>query len=88
MNYYKLTDLGGIERFSGRILHHDGRVYVNPTEEVLRSAGYKPLLKDPVPEDAGAPDAEEVPIVYRSVYRDEGDSIRESYERGDYRDEV
>ena len=88
MNYYKLTDTGGIERFTGRILHHEGRVYVNPQEGVLRSAGYKPLVQDPIPEDAGDMDAEGFPIVYRLVYEDEGETIRERYERGDYRDEV
>ena len=88
MQYYKLTETDKIERFSGRILHHGERVYVNPSEEILRSAGYKPLVQDDLPDDAGNPDAEGYPIVYRRIYRDEGDAIRESFERGDYRDEV
>lgn len=86
MDSFRLTAEGGAERFSGRILRHNGRVYVNPTQGVLREAGYKPLLRDPLPSDAGQTDGEGFPIVYASVYTDEGDAIRLSYERRVIRD--
>ncbi|MBP5611101.1 MAG: hypothetical protein J6X72_07200 [Clostridia bacterium] len=87
MNEYRLTDEGRLESFSGRVLRHDGRVYVNPKQEVLRAAGYKPLLRDPVPADAGQKDERGTPVVYAPVYTDVGDAIRLSYERGDYPDD-
>ena len=86
MNLYKLTAEGEAEKFSGRILRHNGRVYVNPTPGVLCDAGYKPLLRDPLPSDAGKTDGEGFPIVYAGVYTDEGDAIRLSYERRVIRD--
>ena len=46
MNEYRLTEEGRLERFSGRVLHRNGRVYVNPKQEVLRAAGYKPLVQE------------------------------------------
>lgn len=87
MNEYRLTEEGEPERFSGRILRHNGRVYVNPKQEVLRAAGYKPLLRDPLPSDAGQADEKGVPIVYEAVYTDCGDAIRLSYRRGEYPDD-
>lgn len=86
MDRYRLTADGGAERFTGRILRHNGRVYVNPTQGVLRSEGYKPLLRDPIPSDAGETDGEGFPIVYAAVYADGGDAIRLSYERRVIRD--
>ena len=88
MDQYKMTDDGRAERFSGRVLRHGGRVYINPNQEILRAAGYKPLLRDRVPADAGQNDGEGIPIVYEPVYTDEGDAIKLSYRRGEYtRDE-
>ena len=88
MNEYRLTEEGRLERFSGRVLHRNGRVYVNPKQEVLRAAGYKPLVRDALPADAGQNDGSGVPIVYEAVYADEGDVIRLRYRRGEYsRDE-
>ena len=84
MNEYRLTEEGCVERFSGRILRHNGRVYVNPKQEVLRAAGYNPLLRDPPPADAGQNDARGIPVVYDAVYTDCGDALRLSYRRGDY----
>ena len=87
MNEYRLTAEGELERFSGRLLHHGGRVYVNPLQTVLFAAGYKPLLRDPIPADAGETDPEGTPIVYEPVYTDEGGAIRLSYVRREKRDE-
>lgn len=81
MNEYRLTEQGCAERFSGRILHHNGRVYINPTQNVLRAAGYKPLVRDPVPTDAGSIGEDGTPVVYETIYADEGDAIRLSYGR-------
>ena len=86
MNEYRMTDDGRAERLSGRILRLNGRVYVNPTQAVLRAAGYKPLLRDPLPADAGQSDGQGIPIVYEAVYTDCGDAIRLSYRRGEYPD--
>ena len=89
MNEYRLTDEGRAERFSGRVLHHNGRVYVNPSQDVLRAAGFKPLLRDPVPDDAGRIGEEGTPAVYETYYTDEGDAVRLSYrKRDDKRDET
>lgn len=81
MNEYRLTEEGRAERFSGRILRYRTRVYVNPTQEVLFAAGYKPLVRDPVPDDAGQNDAAGNPVVYEAAYTDEGDVIRLFYRR-------
>lgn len=82
MNVYRLTANGDAERFSARILHFEGRVYVNPTPEILFRAGYKPLASDPLPPAAGKPDGEGNPIVYEPVYTDEGETIRLTFRRG------
>lgn len=89
MNEYRITEEGRVERFSGRVLHHNGRVYINPKQSVLHAAGYKPLVRDPVPEDAGRIDEEGRPVVYETVYTDAGDFVRLSYgRRTDKRDET
>lgn len=88
MNEYRLTEEGRVERFSGRVLRHNGRVYVNPKQEILRAAGYKPLVRDQLPADAGQNDGQGVPIVYEATYAEEDDAIRLSYRRGEHsRDE-
>ena len=83
MNEYRLTAEGEPERFSGRILRHGGRVYINPTQDVLRAAGYKPLVRDQIPADAGTIDREGNPIVYEAAFCDAGDAIRLFYRRGE-----
>lgn len=82
MNFYRLTANGDAERFSARILRFEGRVYVNPTPEVLFRAGYKPLESDSVPSDAGKKDGDGNPIVYDPVYTDAGEAIRLTFRRG------
>ena len=89
MNEYKITEEGCVEKFTGRVLHYNGRVYINPKQSVLRAAGYKPLVRDPVPEDAGRMDEEGKTVVYETVYTDEGDAVRLSYgRRAEKRDET
>ena len=33
-----------IEPYTGKVLVYNGRVFVNPTQEALKSAGYLPVL--------------------------------------------
>ena len=86
MNEYRMIGEGRAERLNGRVLRHDGRVYINPTQEVLRAAGYKPLVRDPIPADAGQIDGEGNPIVYETVFTDAGDVVRLAYRRKECRD--
>lgn len=86
MNEYRMNGEGRAEKFTGRVLRHGGRVYINPTREVLRAAGYKPLIRDPIPADAGKIDGEGIPVVYETVFSDEGDAIRLVYRRREGQD--
>ena len=49
MELYKLKD-NKLVKFNGGFVVFDNRVYTNPTEEVVRKAGYKNLVYDVQPE--------------------------------------
>lgn len=71
MKYYRMNgDIPG--KFTGRVLRHGGRVYVNPGAAVLAEAGYKPLTGEPEP--SLAPGEAVV-----AVYTDTGASIVRSW---------
>ena len=42
--YAKYINGVTIEPFIGKVLVYNGRVFVNPTQEALKSAGYLPVL--------------------------------------------
>lgn len=48
MELYKLKD-NKLVKFNGGFVVFDNRVYTNPTEEIIRKAGYKDLVYDEEP---------------------------------------
>lgn len=46
---YKLEDGKLIE--APKYVRMNGRIYTNPSESILRQAGYKPLIEEPYPEN-------------------------------------
>lgn len=61
------------EEFNGRYIRYDGRVYANPSEERLISAGYKPVVEEEFPEIKDGYDI-------ATVYTETEDGIVEGYE--------
>ena len=49
MELYKLKD-NKLVKFNGGFVVYDNRIYTNPTEEIIRKAGYKDLVYDAQPE--------------------------------------
>ena len=49
---YKLEN-GYPKPFRGKYIRMDGKIYANPTEEQIRKAGYKELVKNDMPEKEG-----------------------------------
>ena len=48
MELYKIV--GGMpKKYSGGFVVLDNRIYTNPTDEVIRKAGYKPMIADEEP---------------------------------------
>ena len=47
---YKFIDENTIKRADKRYIKHNGRIYVNPTKQMLEAAGYKELIETEYPE--------------------------------------
>lgn len=48
MELYKIV--GGMpKKYNGGFVVLDNRIYTNPTDEVIRKAGYKPMITDEEP---------------------------------------
>ena len=45
MNLYKFISETEIEKYNGGFVVLDNRIYTNPTEEVIRKAGFKELVE-------------------------------------------
>jgi hypothetical protein len=45
MELYKLEN-GQLKKFKGGFVVLNNRIYTNPTEEIVRKAGYKNLIQD------------------------------------------
>ena len=43
MRLYKFIDEHTIKRYVGEYIHYNGKIYTNPSEEILKAAGYKEL---------------------------------------------
>ena len=50
MNLYKFINENEIQPYNGGFVVLDNRIYTNPTEEVVRKAGYKELVEVEQPE--------------------------------------
>lgn len=50
MRLYKFVSETEIKKYKGGFVVMDNRIYTNPTEETLRKAGYKNLVKSEMPE--------------------------------------
>lgn len=48
MKLYKLED-GKLIKYNGGFVVYDNRIYTNPSEEIIRKAGYKDLVYDAQP---------------------------------------
>ena len=49
MKLYKLVN-GQLKKYNGGFVVLDNRIYTNPTDEVIKQAGYKPMITDEEPE--------------------------------------
>lgn len=49
MELYKVIN-GKVTKYKGGFIVLDNKIYTNPTEELVRQAGYKPLVADEQPE--------------------------------------
>lgn len=45
MNLYKFINENEIQPYNGGFVVLDNRIYTNPTEEIIRKAGYKELVE-------------------------------------------
>ena len=48
MKLYKLVN-GQLKKYNGGFVVLDNRIYTNPTDEVIKQAGYKPMITDEEP---------------------------------------
>lgn len=49
MELYKIKN-GKLEKFNGGFVVIENMIYTNPTEDLIRKAGYKPKIEDEQPE--------------------------------------
>ena len=49
MELYKVIN-GKVKKYTGGFIVLDNKIYTNPTEELVRQVGYKPLVTDEIPE--------------------------------------
>lgn len=70
--YGRLNENGHLEVFSKKYLEKDGRIIVNPSDNILREAGYKPIVDADLPE---APRGATLTV----DYVDAGDNIQVCY---------
>ena len=49
MELYKVIN-GKVKKYTGGFIVLDNKIYTNPTEALVRQAGYKPLVTDENPE--------------------------------------
>lgn len=50
MELYKFINEHKIQKYKGGFVVVDNRIYTNPSEEMIRRAGYKELIKAEMPE--------------------------------------
>ncbi len=50
MELYKFINDACVKEYKGGFVILDDRIYTNPTDEVVKKAGYKPLARVAVPE--------------------------------------
>lgn len=49
MRYYKFIDKNNIVEFTDKFIVYKGRIYVNPTQEIMKLIDYKPLVIEDKP---------------------------------------
>ncbi len=75
MELYKFISENEIKKYRQGFVIIDNRIYTNPSEEVVKKAGYKPLVA-----------AEEIPEHNKETeylvrkYKDDGENITEYFE--------
>ena len=74
---YKYINEHKIEKFSKGFVVIGDRVFTNPSEDTLRKAGYKRLIKGTVPEYAPA-------TQYPKIKYIDGDDITETFDIVEY----
>ena len=79
MELYKFISNNEVRKYNGGFVVKDNRIYTNPTESTLMSVGYKKLVKGEMPE------YDENSQYIITVYIDNTDSISESYEVKEYK---
>ena len=73
MELFKLEN-GTLKKFKGGFVVLDNRIYTNPTEEIIRKAGYKDVVYGEKPE------YNEETQYLNTVYTEDDTTIYENYE--------
>lgn len=82
MELFKLEN-GTLKKFKGGFVVLDNRIYTNPTEEIIRKAGYKDLVyTEPKPE------YDEETQYLNEVYTEDDTTIYVGYEVVDIEEEI
>ena len=71
---YKFINENEIQQYNGGFVVLDNRIYTNPTEEVIKNAGYKELVETERP--SVDPETESLSL----TFRDDGDAITQAWE--------
>ena len=72
-DFYKIEN-NSLIKFKDKYIVHNETVYSNPTEEHLRSAGWKTLILTEKPED-------EPMYYYEAYYEEDDDNIVQKWEK-------
>ncbi len=84
MNLYKFINETEVEKYNGGFVVLDNRIYTNPTEEIIKKAGYKELVE--VEQPTFDPEKEYLSLTYQdgdvitqvwTVHELEGDTVVE-----------
>lgn len=73
MNLFKFINENEVQPYHGGFVVLDNRIYTNPTEEVIRNAGYKELVE--VEQPTFEPEKEYLSLTYQ-----DGDVIKKVWE--------
>lgn len=73
MNLFKFINANEIQPYNGGFVVLDNRIYTNPTEEIIRKAGYKELVE--VERPTFDPEKEYLSLTYQ-----DGEKITEVWE--------
>lgn len=77
---YKLEN-GYPKPFRGKYIKTDGKIYANPTEEQIKKAGYKELVREDMPEEKEG-------YYYTDTYEETDAEIVQHWEEHEFKEET